>query len=184
MILGSDIMNEIIKTYLYSNNYFLMVRYTGNEIDNNIISRELDNKYSRKIELSTFDILSLIEGISSNIKDLKITIVYNDDVVSILEIKNNKITKYYIKVVKGNINIELSYSNRIGFRINISSRNILDINNILITDIINNELELLSNYSKRAKEHKTLIKTNDKRKKCSKINLGDRYAFLCSRIFK
>ena len=68
MILGSDIMNEIIKTYLYSNNYFLMVRYTGNEIDNNIISRELDNKYSRKIELSTFDILSLIEGISSNIK--------------------------------------------------------------------------------------------------------------------
>lgn len=165
MILGSDIMNEIIKTYLYSNNYFLMVRYTGNEIDNNIISRELDNKYSRKIELSTFDILSLIEGISSNIKDLKITIVYNDDVVSILEIKNNKITKYYIKVVKDNINIELSYSNRIGFRINISSRNILDINNILITDIINNELELLSNYSKRLKEHKTLIKTNDKKKK-------------------
>ena len=165
MILGSDIMNEIIKTYLYSNNYFLMVRYTGNEIDNNIISRELDNKYSRKIELSTFDILSLIEGISSNIKDLKITIVYNDDVVSILEIKNNKITKYYIKVVKDNINIELSYSNRIGFRITISSRNILDINNILITDIINNELELLSNYSKRAKEHKTLIKTNDKKKK-------------------
>lgn len=165
MILGSDIMNEIIKTYLYSNNYFLMVRYTGNEIDNNIISRELDNKYSRKIELSTFDILSLIEGISSNIKDLKITIVYNDDVVSILEIKNNKITKYYIKVVKDNINIELSYSNRIGFRINISSRNILDINNILITDIINNELELLSNYSKRAKEHKTIIKTNDKKKK-------------------
>ncbi len=165
MILGSDIMNEIIKTYLYSNNYFLMVRYTGNEIDNNIISRELDNKYSRKIELSTFDILSLIEGISSNIKNLKITIVYNDDVVSILEIKNNKITKYYIKVVKDNINIELSYSNRIGFRINISSRNILDINNILITDIINNELELLSNYSKRAKEHKTLIKTNDKKKK-------------------
>ena len=165
MILGSDIMNEIIKTYLYSNNYFLMVRYTGNEIDNNIISRELDNKYSRKIELSTFDILSLIEGISSNIKDLKITIVYNDDVVSILEIKDNKITKYYIKVVKDNINIELSYSNRIGFRINISSRNILDINNILITDIINNELELLSNYSKRAKEHKTLIKTNDKKKK-------------------
>lgn len=165
MILGSDIMNEIIKTYLYSNNYFLMVRYTGNEIDNNIISRELDNKYSRKIELSTFDILSLIEGISSNIKDLKITIVYNDDVVSILEIKNNKITKYYIKVVKDNINIELSYSNRIGFRINISSRNILDINNILITDIINNELELLSNYSKRAKEHKILIKTNDKKKK-------------------
>lgn len=165
MILGSDIMNEIIKTYLYSNNYFLMVRYTGNEIDNNIISRELDNKYSRKIELSTFDILSLIEGISSNIKDLKITIVYNDDVVSILEIKNNKITKYYIKVVKDNINIELSYSNRIGFRINISSRNILDINNILITNIINNELELLSNYSKRAKEHKTLIKTNDKKKK-------------------
>ena len=165
MILGSDIMNEIIKTYLYSNNYFLMVRYTGNEIYNNIISRELDNKYSRKIELSTFDILSLIEGISSNIKDLKITIVYNDDVVSILEIKNNKITKYYIKVVKDNINIELSYSNRIGFRINISSRNILDINNILITDIINNELELLSNYSKRAKEHKTLIKTNDKKKK-------------------
>ena len=165
MILGSDIMNEIIKTYLYSNNYFRMVRYTGNEIDNNIISRELDNKYSRKIELSTFDILSLIEGISSNIKDLKITIVYNDDVVSILEIKNNKITKYYIKVVKDNINIELSYSNRIGFRINISSRNILDINNILITDIINNELELLSNYSKRAKEHKTLIKTNDKKKK-------------------
>lgn len=165
MILGSDIMNEIIKTYLYSDNYFLMVRYTGNEIDNNIISRELDNKYSRKIELSTFDILSLIEGISSNIKDLKITIIYNDDVVSILEIKNNKITKYYIKVVKDNINIELSYSNRIGFRINISSRNILDINNILITDIINNELELLSNYSKRAKEHKTLIKTNDKKKK-------------------
>lgn len=165
MILGSGIMNEIIKTYLYSNNYFLMVRYTGNEIDNNIISRELDNKYSRKIELSTFDILSLIEGISSNIKDLKITIVYNDDVVSILEIKNNKITKYYIKVVKDNINIELSYSNRIGFRINISNRNILDINNILITDIINNELELLSNYSKRAKEHKTLIKTNDKKKK-------------------
>ena len=165
MKLGSDIMNEIIKTYLYSNNYFLMVRYTGNEIDNNIISRELDNKYSRKIELSTFDILSLIEGISSNIKDLKITIVYNDDVVSILEIKNNKITKYYIKVVKDNINIELSYSNRIGFRINISRRNILDINNILITDIINNELELLSNYSKRAKEHKTLIKTNDKKKK-------------------
>ncbi len=165
MILGSDIMNEIIKTYLYSNNYFLMVRYTGNEIDNNIISRELDNKYSRKIELSTFDILSLIEGISSNIKNLKITIVYNDDVVSILEIKNNKITKYYIKVVKDNINIELSYSNRIGFRVNISSRNILDINNILITDIINNELELLSNYSKRAKEHKTLIKTNDKKKK-------------------
>lgn len=165
MILGSDIMNEIIKTYLYSNNYFLMVRYTGNEIDNNIISRELDNKYSRIIELSTFDILSLIEGISSNIKDLKITIVYNDDVVSILEIKNNKITKYYIKVVKDNINIELSYSNRIGFRVNISSRNILDINNILITDIINNELELLSNYSKRAKEHKTLIKTNDKKKK-------------------
>lgn len=165
MILSSDIMNEIIKTYLYSNNYFLMVRYTGNEIDNNIISRELDNKYSRKIELSAFDILSLIEGISSNIKDLKITIVYNDDVVSILEIKNNKITKYYIKVVKDNINIELSYSNRIGFRINISSRNILDINNILITDIINNELELLSNYSKRAKEHKTLIKTNDKKKK-------------------
>ena len=39
------------------------------------------------------------------------------------------------------------------------------INNILITDIINNELELLSNYSKRAKEHKTLIKTNDKKKK-------------------
>ena len=165
MILGSDIMNEIIKTYLYSNNYFLMVRYTGNEIDNNIISRELDNKYSKKIELYTFGILSLIEGISSNIKDLKITIVYNDDVVSILEIKNNKITKYYIKVVKDNINIELSYSNRIGFRINISSRNILDINNILITDIINNELELLSNYSKRAKEHKTLIKTNDKKKK-------------------
>jgi hypothetical protein len=165
MILGSNIMNEIIKTYLYSNNYFLMVRYTGNEIDNNIISRELDNKYSRKIELSTFDILSLIEGISSNIKNLKITIVYNDDVVSILEIKNNKITKYYIKVVKDNINIELSYSNRIGFRVNISSRNILDINNILITDIINNELELLSNYSKRAKEHKTLIKTNDKKKK-------------------
>ena len=165
MILGSDIMNEIIKTYLYSNNYFLMVRYTGNEIDNNIISRELDNKYSRKIELSTFDILSLIEGISSNIKNLKITIVYTDDVVSILEIKNNKITKYYIKVVKDNINIELSYSNRIGFRVNISSRNILDINNILITDIINNELELLSNYSKRAKEHKTLIKTNDKKKK-------------------
>lgn len=165
MILGSGIMNEIIKTYLYSNNYFLMVRYTGNEIDNNIISRELDNKYSNEVELSTFDILSLIEGISSNIKDLKITIVYNDDVVSILEIKNNKITKYYIKVVKDNINIELSYSNRIGFRINISSRNILDINNILITDIINNELELLSNYSKRAKEHKTLIKTNDKKKK-------------------
>lgn len=165
MILGSGIMNEIIKTYLYSNNYFLMVRYTGNEIDNNIISRELDNKYSRKTELSTFDILSLIEGTSSNIKDLKITIVYNDDVVSILEIKNNKITKYYIRVVKNNINIELSYSNRIGFRINISSRNILDMNNILITDIINNELELLSNYSKRVKEHKTLIKTNDKKKK-------------------
>ena len=136
-------MNEIIKTYLYSNNYFLMVRYTGNEIDNNIISRELDNKYSNETELSIFDILNLIDGISSNIKDLKITIVDNDDVVSILEIKNNKITKYYIKVVKDNINIELSYSNRIGFRINISSRNILDINNILITDIINNELELL-----------------------------------------
>ena len=47
MILDSDIMNEIIKTYLYSNNYFLMVRYTGNEIDNNIFSRELDNKFSR-----------------------------------------------------------------------------------------------------------------------------------------
>ena len=165
MILGSGIMNEIIKTYLYSNNYFLMVRYTGNEIDNNIISRELDNKYSNEVELSTFDILNLIDGISSNIKDLKITIVYNDDVVSILEIKNNKITKYYIKVVKDNINIELSYSNRIGFRINISGRNILDINNILITDIINNELELLSNYSKREKVHKTLIKTNDKKKK-------------------
>lgn len=165
MILGSGIMNEIIKTYLYSNNYFLMVRYTGNEIDNNIISRELDNKYSNETELSTFDILSLIEGTSSNIKDLKITIVDNDDVVSILEIKNNKITKYYNRIVKDNINIELSYSNRIGFRINIPSRNILDINNILITDIINNELELLSNYSKRAKEHKTLIKTNDKKKK-------------------
>ena len=165
MILGSGIMNEIIKTYLYSNNYFLMVRYTGNEIDNNIISRELDNKYSNEVELSIFDILNLIDGISSNIKDLKITIVYNDDVVSILEIKNNKITKYYNRIVKDNINIELSYSNRIGFRINISSRNILDINNILITDIINNELELLSNYSKRAKEHKTLIKTNDKKKK-------------------
>ncbi len=158
-------MNEIIKTYLYSNNYFLMVRYTGNEIDNNIISRELDNKYSNETELSTFDILSLIECTSSNIKDLKITIVDNDDVVSILEIKNNKITKYYNRIVKDNINIELSYSNRIGFRINISSRNILDINNILITDIINNELELLSNYSKRVKEHKTLIKTNDKKKK-------------------
>lgn len=158
-------MNEIIKTYLYLNNYFLMVRYTGNEIDNNIISRELDNKYSNEVELSTFDILNLIDGISSNIKDLKITIVYNDDVVSILEIKNNKITKYYIKVVKDNINIELSYSNRIGFRINIPSRNIYNINNILITDIINNELELLSNYSKRVKEHKTLIKTNDKKKK-------------------
>lgn len=165
MILGSGIMNEIIKTYLYSNNYFLMVRYTGNEIDNNIISRELDNKYSNEVELSIFDILNLIDGISSNIKDLKITIVYNDDVVSILEIKNNKITKYYNRIVKDNINIELFYSNRIGFRINISSRNILDINNILITDIINNELELLSNYSKRAKEHKTLIKTNDKKKK-------------------
>ena len=158
-------MNEIIKTYLYSNNYFLMVRYTGNEIDNNIISRELDNKYSNETELSTFDILNLIDGTSSNIKDLKITIVDNDDVVSILEIKNNKITKYYNRIVKDNINIELSYSNRIGFRVNISSRNILDINNILITDIINNELELLSNYSKRAKEHKTLIKTNDKKKK-------------------
>lgn len=165
MILGSGIMNEIIKTYLYSNNYFLMVRYTGNDLDNDIISRELDNKYSNETELSTFDILNLIDGISSNIKDLKITIVYNDDVVSILEIKNNKITKYYIRVVKDDINIELSYSNRIGFRINIPSRNILDINNILITDIINNELELLSNYSKRAKEHKTLIKTNDKKKK-------------------
>ena len=158
-------MNEIIKTYLYSNNYFLMVRYTGNDLDNNIISRELDNKYSNETELSIFDILNLIEGTSSNIKDLKITIVYNDDVVSILEIKNNKITKYYNRIVKDNINIELSYSNRIGFRINISSRNILDINNILITDIINNELELLSNYSKRVKEHKTLIKTNDKKKK-------------------
>lgn len=165
MILGSGIMNEIIKTYLYSNNYFLMVRYTGNEMDNNIISRELDNKYSNETELSTFDILNLIECTSSNIKDLKITIVYNDDVVSILEIKNNKITKYYIKAVKDNINIELSYSNRIGFKINMPSRNILDINNILITDIINNELELLSNYSKRVKEHKTLIKTNDKKKK-------------------
>lgn len=165
MILGSGIMNEIIKTYLYSNNYFLMVRYTGNDLDNDIISRELDNKYSNETELSTFDILNLIDGISSNIKDLKITIVYNDDVVSILEIKNNKITKYYIRVVKDDINIELSYSNRIGFRINIPSRNILDINNILITDIINNELELLSNYSKRVKEHKTLIKTNDKKKK-------------------
>ena len=165
MILGSDIMNEIIKTYLYSNNYFLMVRYTGNEMDNNIISRELDNKYSNETELSIFDILNLIDGISSNIKDLKITIVYNDDVVSILEIKNNKITKYYNRIVKDNINIELSYSNRIGFKINIPSRNILDMNNILITDIINNELELLSNYSKRAKEHKTLIKTNDKKKK-------------------
>ena len=158
-------MNEIIKTYLYSNNYFLMVRYTGNDLDNNIISRELDNKYSNETELSIFDILNLIDGISSNIKDLKITIVDNDDVVSILEIKNNKITKYYIRIVKDNINIELSYSNRIGFRINIPSRNILDINNILITDIINNELELLSNYSKRVKEHKTLIKTNDKKKK-------------------
>ena len=158
-------MNEIIKTYLYSNNYFLMVRYTGNDLDNNIISRELDNKYSNETELSIFDILNLIEGTSSNIKDLKITIVDNDDVVSILEIKNNKITKYYNRIVKDNINIELSYSNRIGFRINISSRNILDINNILITDIINNELELLSNYSKRVKEHKTLIKTNDKKKK-------------------
>ena len=165
MILGSDIMNEIIKTYLYSNNYFLMVRYTGNEMDNNIISRELDNKYSNETELSIFDILNLIDGISSNIKDLKITIVYNDDVVSILEIKNNKITKYYNRIVKDNINIELSYSNRIGFKINIPSRNILDMNNILITDIINNELELLSNYSKRVKEHKTLIKTNDKKKK-------------------
>lgn len=158
-------MNEIIKTYLYSNNYFLMVRYTGNDLDNDIISRELDNKYSNETELSIFDILNLIDGISSNIKDLKITIVDNDDVVSILEIKNNKITKYYNRIVKDNINIELSYSNRIGFRINISSRNILDINNILITDIINNELELLSNYSKRVKEHKTLIKTNDKKKK-------------------
>ena len=115
MILGSDIMNEIIKTYLYSNNYFLMVRYTGNEIDNNIISRELDNKYSRKIELSTFDILSLIEGISSNIKDLKITIVYNDDVVSILDgevisIEDNAI---YGKVVtiKHNDNLKSVYSN-------------------------------------------------------------------------
>ena len=165
MILGSGIMNEIIKTYLYSNNYFLMVRYTGNDLDNDIISRELDNKYSNETELSTFDILSLIDGISSNIKDLKITIVYNDDVVSILEIKNNKITKYYNRIVKDNINIELSYSNRIGFKINIPSRNILDMNNILITDIINNELELLSNYSKRVKEHKTLIKTNDKKKK-------------------
>ena len=165
MILGSGIMNEIIKTYLYSNNYFLMVRYTGNDLDNDIISRELDNKYSNETELSTFDILSLIECTSSNIKDLKITIVYNDDVVSILEIKNNKITKYYNRIVKDNINIELSYSNRIGFKINIPSRNILDMNNILITDIINNELELLSNYSKRAKEHKTLIKTNDKKKK-------------------
>ena len=158
-------MNEIIKTYLYSNNYFLMVRYTGNDLDNDIISRELDNKYSNETELSIFDILNLIDGISSNIKDLKITIVDNDDVVSILEIKNNKITKYYNRIVKDNINIELSYSNRIGFRINISNRNILDINNILITDIINNELELLSNYSKRVKEHKTLIKTNDKKKK-------------------
>lgn len=27
-------------------------------------------------------------------------------------------------------------------------------------------------------------KVMTKRKKCSKINLGDRYAFLCSRIFK
>ena len=165
MILGSGIMNEIIKTYLYSNNYFLMVRYTDNDLDNDIISRELDNKYSNETELSIFDILNLIECTSNNIKDLKITIVYNDDVVSILEIKNNKITKYYNRIVKDNINIELSYSNRIGFRINISSRNILDINNILITDIINNELELLSNYSKRVKEHKTLIKTNDKKKK-------------------
>lgn len=158
-------MNEIIKTYLYSNNYFLMVRYTGNDLDNDIISRELDNKYSNETELSIFDILNLIDGISSNIKDLKITIVDNDDVVSILEIKNNKITKYYNRIVKDNINIELSYSNRIGFRINIPSRNIYNINNILITDIINNELELLSNYSKREKEHKTLIKTNDKKKK-------------------
>lgn len=158
-------MNEIIKTYLYSNNYFLMVRYTGNDLDNDIISRELDNKYSNETELSIFDILNLMDGISSNIKDLKITIVDNDDVVSILEIKNNKITKYYNRIVKDNINIELSYSNRIGFRINIPSRNIYNINNILITDIINNELELLSNYSKRVKEHKTLIKTNDKKKK-------------------
>lgn len=165
MILGSGIMNEIIKTYLYSNNYFLMVRYTGKDLDNDMISRELDNKYSNKVELSIFDIFNLIVGISSNIKDLKITIVYNDDVVSILEIKNNKITKYYNRVVKDNINIELSYSNRIGFKINIPSRNISNINNILITDIIDNELELLSNYSKRVKEHKTLIKTNDKNKK-------------------
>lgn len=165
MILGSGIMNEIIKTYLYSNNYFLMVRYTGNDLDNDIISRELDNKYSNETELSIFDIFNLIVGISSNIKDLKITIVYNDDIVSILEIKNNKITKYYNRVVKDNINIELSYSNRIGFKINIPSRNISNINNILITDIIDNELELLSNYSKRVKEHKTLIKTNDKNKK-------------------
>ena len=103
----------------------------------------------------------MVNFLSSWVKNLSLAII----VVSILEIKNNKITKYYIKVVKDNINIELSYSNRIGFRINISSRNILDINNILITDIINNELELLSNYSKRAKEHKTLIKTNDKKKK-------------------
>ena len=136
MILGSDIMNEIIKTYLYSNNYFLMVRYTGNEIDNNIISRELDNKYSRKIELSTFDILSLIEGISSNIKDLKITIVYNDDVVSILEmlLPNNK-TKKYVKMVMG---LYILFSIISPF---IKNSDKLNFENIDVSSYINEELD-------------------------------------------
>lgn len=154
-------MYEIIKNYLYANDYFLQIKCISND-NIEYINNYLDNKFMNETKLSIFDVLNTIENISNNVKDIKITIVYKDDIISMLEIKNYKIIKYYHKEYKSNVLVEVSYNNRSGLKISILDNKFLylDINNM-----IKDDLNLIFDYKKREKEYKTLVKTNDKKKK-------------------
>lgn len=159
-------MNEIIKNYLYSNYYFLQIKYTCNANDTEYINNYLDNRYKSENKPFIKEVLSTLENISKDIKSTKITIVYKDDLISILEIRNYKIIKYYHKRYIDNIPVEVSYTLRSGLKINMDSIDFTNINSSsFINDIISDDLDLIFNYKKREKEYKTLIKTNDKKKK-------------------
>lgn len=150
------------KNYLYENGYFLHIDYSSNIL----LGEYLDSKYSNETSLSVFDILNQIISVTEENKYLKILIVVNDDILSILEIRNNKIIKYYNKSIANNILFEVTYSNRVGTRINILHKKIIDsYNRKLIINSIDNELDRLFSYEKDVKVVKSLKKNDDKIKK-------------------
>lgn len=143
------------KCYLYENGYFLHIEY-----DDDMLGIYLDNEYASERELDVKDIFNDIVSVTDEVKYLKITIVNGEDIVSILQVRNNKIIRYNNYIMVDKTMVEVFYTTRKGMRINIPKVSQCDSN--LVIDSIKVEMDMLLGYQNSKKDVKTLKKTNDK----------------------